>query len=97
GVQLQFNTTVHPLVPLNSSMNVQQTASYSALLHEEGHVIGLNHGGPYNNSKTGSQQFSAYDTKLWTLMSYFEPDDQTAQFYNNYPVTGTNWNAYDPT
>ena len=65
---------------------------YQTLVHEIGHLIGLGHGGPYNGSVNSStQQFSAYDTRLWSLMSYIDPWTTTAKYYGSYPVTGTNW------
>jgi Ca2+-binding RTX toxin-like protein len=74
------------------------------LVHEEGHMLGLGHGGPYNgNVNAGTQQFSAFDSRLWTLMSYIDPFDTTAKYYASYPVTGTNWGVspdgyyYEPT
>ena len=74
--------------------NFQSYGGYPimTLLHEEGHAIGFGHAGPYNgtaNSQT--QQFSAYDTRLWSIMSYISPTDTSAAYYNQYPVTGTNW------
>jgi len=73
-------------------------------VHEEGHVIGLGHDGPYNgNVDPAHQQFSAYDSRLWSLMSYINPWDKSAKYYNTFPVTGTSWGtspdgyAYEPT
>lgn len=66
------------------------------LAHELGHMLGLGHGGPYNfNVNRQVQQFGPYDMKLWTLMSYIEP--QESAFYGSqYPVTGTDWQGYQP-
>jgi hypothetical protein len=61
--------------------------AYETVLHEEGHMLGLGHGGAYNHSANASQQqFSAYDTRQWTLMSYIDPWDTAAKFYSSYPV-----------
>ena len=67
-------------------------------IHEEGHFLGLGHDGPYNDtSNDATQQYSPYDTRLWSLMSYIEPSSTTAKYAGSYPVTGTNWNGNDPT
>jgi len=68
------------------------------VVHEEGHLIGLGHGGAYNGDVTSSaQQTGNYDSRLWTLMSYIEPTDSSAKYYGSYTVTGTNWQGNDPT
>jgi hypothetical protein len=52
----------------------------------------LGHAGPYNgNVNAATQQFSPYDTRLWSIMSYIEPRTTTAAYYSQYPVIGTNW------
>ena len=38
-------------------------------------------------------QFSPYDTKLWTLMSYITPMQRPTKFFDEYPVGGTNWGS----
>jgi Ca2+-binding RTX toxin-like protein len=61
-------------------------------LHEEGHAIGLGHAGPYNGSvNEATQQFSPYDTRLWSIMSYIEPRTSSAAYFSQYPVQGSNW------
>ena len=58
-------------------------------------MLGLGHGGPYNNGdglgSVTARQFTEYDNRLWTIMSYIEPTDTTAPFYSSYDVTGTRW------
>jgi hypothetical protein len=67
------------------------------LIHEEGHALGLGHAGAYNGSvNTWSQQYSAYDNRQYSLMSYINPG--TAGTYSSQdPVSGTNWNGHYPT
>lgn len=61
-------------------------------VHELGHILGLGHGGPYNaNVNAGTQQFSPFDSRLWTNMSYITPEDSSAKYFNQYTVTNTNW------
>lgn len=66
------------------------------LLHEEGHALGLGHAGPYNGGASASQQYSAYDTKQWSLMSYFDPTT-SAKYSSQAPVKGTYWGGGQPT
>ncbi|MCB5177600.1 M10 family metallopeptidase C-terminal domain-containing protein [Microvirga lenta] len=61
-------------------------------IHEVGHLLGLGHGGPYNgNVDASTQQFSAYDNRMWTIMSYIGWTAADAKYAGSYPVTGTNW------
>ncbi len=71
---------------------------FDTIVHEEGHALGFGHDGPYNGTVDSAvQQYSAYDSRLWSLMSYIEPGDTTAKYYSDYTVTGTQWNGEDPT
>ena len=67
------------------------------LIHEEGHALGLGHAGPYNGAvNTFTQQYSAYDTKLYSVMSYINPN--TASKYGSQsPVAGVDWGGGQPT
>ncbi len=84
---------------LDGSFTTVDGYGIGTAIHEIGHVIGLGHAGDYNSSVTPStDQFSAYDTRLWSNMSYIQPNDTTAKDYASYPVTGTNWGgAQSPT
>jgi probable HAF family extracellular repeat protein len=96
--EIDFNASQYPLT--GGTIDETSSASYFALLHEEGHLIGLNHGGPYNfNINSSQQQFSAYDNRLWTVMSYILPNDVSAHYYDSYPawVKDTSWGQVRPT
>jgi len=104
GTRISIDTRVAGFGPIGGSFSAYGGYPYQTLVHEEGHLIGLGHGGPYNGSvNPASQQFSAYDSRLWSLMSYINPWDTRARYYNSYPVTGTNWGTnsagyyYEPT
>ena len=64
----------------------------STVSHEIGHVLSLGHDGPYNgNVNSATNQYSNYDTRLWSIESYIAPTDTAAKYYSSSPVTGTNW------
>jgi serralysin len=104
GTRISIDTSVAGFGPIGGSFSTYGGYPYQTLVHEEGHLIGLGHDGPYNgNVNPANQQFSAYDSRLWSLMSYINPWDTRASYYGSYPVTGTNWgtspdgSAYEPT
>ncbi|MFN4017417.1 MAG: M10 family metallopeptidase C-terminal domain-containing protein, partial [Reyranella sp.] len=65
------------------------------IIHEVGHLLGLGHGGNYNfNVNPATQQFSAYDEVMWTVMSYIGFSQRsTAAFRTSYDYTDTNWGS----
>jgi Domain of unknown function (DUF4214)/Peptidase M10 serralysin C terminal/Matrixin len=66
------------------------------IVHEIGHSLGLGHSGPYNGTVVSStQQYGAYDTRAYSVMSYINPSDTFAGFYSQEP-TRTQWIAYTP-
>lgn len=93
GASISIDTSVAGFGPLGSFSTI---GGYpiQTVVHEEGHFLGLGHGGPYNGTvNEGTDQFSAYDSRLWTLMSYVNPETTSAKYYNSYPVTGTSLNG----
>jgi hypothetical protein len=67
------------------------------LLHEEGHALGLGHAGPYDGGiNTMTQQYSAYDNKMYSVMSYIDPSTKS-QYSSQAPVQGVNWGGRQPT
>jgi serralysin len=104
GALISIDTSVAGFGPIGASFSTYGGYPYQTLVHEEGHMLGLGHGGPYNGSvNSATQQFSAYDSRLWSVMSYINPWDTSAKYYSSYPVTGTNWGTnsagyyYEPT
>jgi serralysin len=104
GSLISIDTSVGGFGPIGASFSVYGGYPYQTLVHEIGHMLGLGHGGPYNGSvNSATQQFSGYDSRLWSLMSYINPWDTSAKYYSSYPVTGTNWGVspdgyyYEPT
>ena len=95
---ISIDTSVAGFGPISNNFSTYGGYPIDSLLHEEGHAIGLGHAGPYNSTvNPATQQFSAYDTRLWGIMSYIEPRTTTAAYYSQYPVTGTVWGGNDPT
>jgi Ca2+-binding RTX toxin-like protein len=87
------DTTFGPISGLAS----QGGFTIENLLHEEGHALGLGHAGPYNGAvNTATQQFSAYDNKAYSLMSYINPGT-SAKYSSQTPLTGVNWAGHQPT
>ena len=104
GASIHIDTSVGGFGPIGGSFSLYGGYTYQTLVHEEGHMLGLGHAGPYNgNVNAATQQFSPYDTRLWSVMSYIDPWTTNAKYYSSYPVTGTNWGIspdyyyYEPT
>jgi Ca2+-binding RTX toxin-like protein len=95
---VSIDTSVAGFGPINGSFTADGGYPVMTFLHEEGHAIGLGHAGPYNGDVTEkTQQFSAFDTRLWSIMSYIEPQTTTSKYFAQYTVKGTSWHGNDPT
>jgi hypothetical protein len=89
---VSIDTSTTSFGPITSSPQTGGGYPYMTALHELGHAIGLGHAGPYNDTVTPTtQQFSAYDTRLWSIMSYLDPWTTGGAYFAQYPVTGTDW------
>ena len=72
------------------------------IIHEEGHLLGLGHGGPYNGGLPVDYvplQNGAYDSRQWALMSYINPwvaAPYSAQYQDVTGVSNTSWTASIP-
>ncbi len=91
AAETTFDTTPYYWADLSS---FTQAGGYGVdtVIHEEGHLLGLGHAGPYNGSVyPATEQFGPYDSRQWSLMSYIDPWDRSAAYYGSYPLSGTNW------
>jgi len=88
---LSIDTRV-PGFDLSGSFQKSGGYGLSTAIHEVGHMLGLGHGGAYNGSvDPGTQQYSAYDDRMYTIMSYISYEDGDAKFADQNPVQGTDW------
>ena len=78
---------------LSGSFTTVNGYGLNTILHEVGHVLGFGHGGDYNGAVVPStQQFSAYDERMWTSMSYiWWSQSTTALHKDDYDYKDTNW------
>ncbi len=82
---------------LSGSFTTFNGYGLNTILHEVGHVLGLGHGGAYNGAADEStQQFSAYDERMWTSMSYIGWNERSTALYRaSYDYKDTRWVADD--
>jgi serralysin len=90
GAYIQFDLGDTVIGNLNSDPGgINGVTGY---VHEEGHFLGLNHAGPYNGSvNPATDQFSAYDSDQYSIMSYLNPGDTTNKYFASNPNPGVNY------
>jgi len=82
--------TQTPYTSQLGSFSTYGGSGVSSLVHEEGELLGLGHTGPYSTSPP-SNQLNQYDTSLYSIESFYQPNNTAAPYYSSYAVTGTNW------
>ena len=71
---IDIDTSVNGFGPLGGSLGDYGGYPYTTLIHEWGHVLGLGHGGAYDEGvDISATAFTSYDNRAWTIMSYIEP------------------------
>jgi serralysin len=92
---ISIDTSQGGFGPIGASFATAGGYPWDTVLHELGHVIGLGHGGAYNDGTTDtSPQYTSYDNTAWSLMSYNEGPNSSGQYvwgasggYARSPVT----------
>ncbi|HEY2069044.1 MAG TPA: M10 family metallopeptidase [Rhizomicrobium sp.] len=88
---VSIDTSVPGFGPMDGDFQSIGGYVWMTIEHELGHAIGLGHAGAYNGSvDSATDQFSAYDSRIWSIMSYIDGDDTSAKYYSQYPVN-MNW------
>lgn len=73
--EITIDTSAPGFGPLGAAFSEYGGYPYSTLIHEWGHVLGLGHGGPYDEGAGVEETaYTIYDNRAWTTMSYIEPD-----------------------
>lgn len=91
---ISVDTSV-PGFDLSGSLDVYGGYGMSTIIHEVGHLLGLGHGGAYNGAvNPATEQFSAYDDRMFTIMSYISWADTDAKYADQNPIQNTYW-GYD--
>jgi serralysin len=90
SAEVSIDTSVESFGPMDGLFTTAGGYVWGTIIHEVGHVLGLGHGGAYNGAVNEmTQQFSAFDTLAYTIMSYIDPNDP-ALFDGEYAFT-TDW------
>ena len=91
---ISVDTSV-PGFDLSGSLDLYGGYGMSTIIHEVGHLLGLGHGGAYNgNVDPATEQYSAYDDRMYTIMSYVNWTNYDAKYIDENPIPGTDW-GYD--
>jgi Ca2+-binding RTX toxin-like protein len=87
GATISLDTSVPGFGPMDGNFASIGGYVWQTILHEEGHALGLGHAGGYNgNVDATTQQYSQYDSRLWSIMSYIDPSVD-AKYSGQYPVS----------
>lgn len=71
---IEIDTSVQGFGPLGGSINNFGGYPTLTLIHEWGHVLGLGHGGAYDEGAQVSEvALTSFDNRAWSVMSYIEP------------------------
>lgn len=78
---ISIDTSKFGFGPIGAPFSSAGGYPWDTIIHELGHVIGLGHGGPYNDGDTTtSPQFTQYDNTAYSLMSYNDAPDYSSAF-----------------